>query len=352
MIPRFILLTIFSAFLFLITFIPMARLFSYFSLAHAWISSLIAVLIFPVGYLVANLFENKFTYYLVQFTNAWFAVILAVVSTTIIVELVVWLGKLQSPFTGWIIIGISALLIITSVVFGLVWHTKEIVIESDKVQEEVRFVQLSDVHAYGVRAPITIKKVFDRALALNPDFIVVTGDLVDVPGKPPADTFKVLDDVKIPLYYELGNHESYVGLEYVRELTKGTKLQLLENKAVSYKGISVVSVSDSTEKGYVGEVLPSIKRNESQFQVLLYHKPVDYLDAQKEGIDLMLSGHTHAGQFFPIPLLVRMMYKYPWGTHDVNGMTLHTSSGSGTTIWPLKIGGIEEITLIRLVPKK
>jgi len=70
----------------------------------------------------------------------------------------------------------------------------------------------------------------------------------------------------------------------------------------------------------------------------------------KEGI--MLSGHTHAGQFFPLQAIVKMMFKYPWGTYNINNMILHTSSGSGTFTWPLRLGSVNEIALIRLLPKK
>ena len=116
--------------------------------------------------------------------------------------------------------------------------------------------------------------------------------------------------------------------------------------------VEIIGISDSLDKAYVGKVLPKIKRTKKKFQVLLYHKPLGYLAAQRSGVDLMLSGHTHAGQFFPLHVIVRMMFKYPWGTHKIENMIFHTSPGSETFIWPLRLGSTNELTHIKLIPKK
>lgn len=350
MITRYLMVSIFSVILFSIVYFPIHKLFSYFSLPHAWLASLIAVMIFPVGLFLASLGTNKFTYYMVQFSNGWFGALLMVVSVTVIIEFIRWITKFQSPYTGWIILGVSVFLIIVSIISANLWTVKELVITSDKITEEVTFVQLSDLHAYGVLAPQKIKQVFDRTMKLNPDFIVVTGDFVDMPGKPPLNSYEVLNDIKVPIIYELGNHEAYVGLPHVRELVKRSNVALIEDSSLELNGITIVSISDSNDKKYVEKVLPTISRDADTFQVLLYHKPLEYKVAQENGIDLMLSGHTHAGQFFPVQLIVLMMYKYPWGTHDINGMTLHTSAGSGTFTWPLRLFSTNEIMKITLKP--
>lgn len=350
------MLTVFSAVLFGIVFFPLQALFNHLGLPRAWLFSAVAVLIFPLGFFLNGFGRTKAGYYVLQFTNGWFAALLLLVSVIVVAELLRFILSLTGISLSGITLGggiivVWVLLVIISLLSANLWTVKTVEIPTDKVKEEVNFVQLSDLHAYGAFAPQKVKSVFDRAVELNPDFIVVTGDMVDMPGQPPKDTFKVLDDVKVPIYYELGNHEAYVGLDYVRELVKNSKIQLLENEAVVDKGVTIVSVSDSGDKTYVEKTLPTIKRNESNFQVLLYHKPVEHKAAQENGIDLMLSGHTHAGQFFPVHIIVWLMYKYPFGTHDVDGMTLHTSAGSGTFTWPLRLFSTNEITHVKLIPK-
>ena len=65
--------------------------------------------------------------------------------------------------------------------------------------------------------------------------------------------------------------------------------------------------------------------------------------AIKSGVDLQLSGHTHAGQIPPMDLLVQLIYKYPHGLYKNNGSYIYTSWGTG--IWgpPMRLLSRSEI---------
>lgn len=330
----------------------MIWLSSYFSFLQPLSASTIAVLIFPLGFLISSISSKKFSFYILQISNAWFGIVLIIISSTIFIELLNLIIPFNFLVNGLFILALVLILIIFSIIGRVTWKTKNITIMSKKVKKEMTIVQLSDVHAYGIFAPKLMRFVFNKAIKENPDVIVLTGDIVDVPKKPPLNTFKLLDDIKIPILYELGNHESYVGLDYVRQLVKGTSVTLLENKVKIVKGVSFVGISDSSDKTNLEKILPGLKKNNSLFQVLLYHQPIEYDVAQENNFDLMLSGHTHAGQFFPLPLILWLKYKYMLGTHKIKNMILHISSGSGAFSWPLRFGSFQEITVIKLLPEE
>ncbi|HXK49727.1 MAG TPA: hypothetical protein PKW56_04610, partial [Clostridiales bacterium] len=96
----------------------------------------------------------------------------------------------------------------------------------------------------------------------------------------------------------------------------------------------------------------SISVDTTKFNIFLNHEPELYDRAEQEGMDLMLSGHTHRGQIFPFWLFVRARYKYIYGLYDIGRMKLYTTSGTG--VWGpfMRVGSSNEIVEIDLIPEK
>jgi predicted MPP superfamily phosphohydrolase len=82
--------------------------------------------------------------------------------------------------------------------------------------------------------------------------------------------------------------------------------------------------------------------------VVIEHEPYDLDELQKNGADLVLSGHTHGGQLWPGNILVRFMYKNAAGQKKVGGMETITTAGIGTYGPPLRLGCAAEIPVISL----
>ena len=72
-------------------------------------------------------------------------------------------------------------------------------------------------------------------------------------------------------------------------------------------------------------------------------------EVQDAGVNLMLSGHTHAGQFFPFILFAYVIWKRPRRLYKYKGSYLYVTHGTGTWGPPLRLGTSSEITMIRLV---
>ena len=84
--------------------------------------------------------------------------------------------------------------------------------------------------------------------------------------------------------------------------------------------------------------------------MLLYHRPQGFEAAADNGVDLMLSGHTHAGQMWPLGILVKRQFPFIKGTYQHNDSTLYVSQGTGTWGPIMRLGTISEMTLIELEP--
>jgi len=82
--------------------------------------------------------------------------------------------------------------------------------------------------------------------------------------------------------------------------------------------------------------------------ILLDNQPVNLEEGQHSGIDLQLSGHTHAGQFFPNTLISRHVFENSWGYLKKGESQIIVTSGFGTWGPPIRIGSSSEIADIKI----
>jgi uncharacterized protein len=102
----------------------------------------------------------------------------------------------------------------------------------------------------------------------------------------------------------------------------------------------------------IESMLAKLPINETRSTLVLHHRPdgVEYMNAKKA--DLLLAGHTHAGQMMPITFITRLMFKYNQGLYKFKDLNIYVSEGVGTLFAPLRLGTKSEITLLKLIPQK
>jgi len=78
------------------------------------------------------------------------------------------------------------------------------------------------------------------------------------------------------------------------------------------------------------------------------HQPFNLNQAQENGIDLQISGHTHHGQLWPLNYITKMIYEISWGYKFIAGTHYYVSSGIGGWGPPVRLGSRPEIVNIKL----
>jgi len=197
-------------------------------------------------------------------------------------------------------------------------------------------VQLSDLHLESWKSSRVIVEIVDWVNSLKPDLIVITGDLID--GGAGTDPLFCRELKRLKAVHGTiavtGNHEYYTGIKMFMDLTACADFKVLRNQAVTIAdGIQVVGLEDDEghrfDKGGPDLKTAMLGLDRQKPTILLYHRPLNFPEAVMKGVDLQLSGHTHAGQIPPMDLLVNLAYRYPNGLYRLKDAFIHTSAGAG-----------------------
>jgi uncharacterized protein len=217
------------------------------------------------------------------------------------------------------------------------------------LKKELSIVHLSDLHIGAIHQKEYLERVVKETNSLNPDVVVITGDLVDGSTLINKDILSPINEIKSPVYFVIGNHEIYEGLDRIMPIFKKTKMRILRNARAKFRDITFIGLDYSDFKRRVSENLNKINIDKDKISILLYHAPVFRLkELEKKGIDLHLAGHTHNGQIFPLNLFVKLLYPYSTGFHKSENSNVLVSAGTGTWGPPMRLGSTNEINLINL----
>lgn len=284
-----------------------------------------------------SIFDKLGNYWMVFFYYATFIAILG-------------LFIKSKPF----IIG-SLILIILVIIYGA-WQAKNIKIEPydiaiAKKANDLHVVMLSDIHIDNQKGSGYVEKMVRDINALNPDLVLLPGDIFDDRDinilQQEKETLKGIK-AKYGVYGVLGNHEYYTGnLNESLTVFKEANIRILRDEVIEVAGVTIVGREDaSKQRKSLSEIMQTVDKNKPI--ILLDHQPVALAEAKSNGVDLMLSGHTHQGQFFPNQLITRRIFEVDYGYLAKDNLQVIVSSGYGTWGPPVRIGTQSEIVDIKI----
>lgn len=256
---------------------------------------------------------------------------------------------------------ISSLLAATALSAKAMYDAKFVKLEHVDVKlknlvQPYKIVQLSDIHIAGLINAEFIKNIVQRVNLLNPDIVVITGDLIDIEISAAKDALNELSKLKSKYgtYFIVGNHEYFHGITKIINKVKSLGIRVLENENVyigeASCGFNLAGVYDvfgyrtNTYVPDLNKALRGVDKNSPT--ILLAHQP-KYIKEVKNGVDLMLSGHTHGGQIYPFRFLVKLQQPYIEGLHKHNeNLQIYVNKGTGFWGPPMRLGASSEITEI------
>lgn len=314
-----------------------------------------------VSFILAEILSRMFRiYFLNYYAFVWLGVIAIAFSILLLTLIVTKFFPSHTRIITIIGLGIVGVISLISLVNGLQKPVvKEISVPIKDLPKELSgftIVHLSDLHLEEYKAPDHIPYIVDTVNGLKPDLVAITGDLIedDICKSPwfckQMQRFKATHGVTAIT----GNHEFYAGIENFIEFAKHSNIKILRNQSMTIAGsVQIIGLDDRDGRrfGGKGPDLEAAMKNcdPAKPMILLNHRPDDFDKAVEKGVDLQLSGHTHAGQIPPMDFLVWLYYKYPAGLFEHNGSYIYTSYATGYWGPPMRFLSRCEIVKITLV---
>jgi predicted MPP superfamily phosphohydrolase len=231
--------------------------------------------------------------------------------------------------------------------------------------ENLKIVHITDLHIGPLLRPDRLARFITRINQLEPDLILITGDIFDFSPDYIEDGCRKLAglEARHGVFAVLGNHDHYTGTEAVASgLANWTSIRLLRDEweRIDIEGASLVIAGlEDPLDGWMEKhsESPALERLAGEIPrdvpcVLLAHRPSFFRHAEQLGFPLVLSGHTHGGQI-ALPFATnhnpsRMISDQTRGVFLLGQSTMYVNRGLGMAGLPLRINCPREIALIRL----
>ncbi len=227
--------------------------------------------------------------------------------------------------------------------------------------DNAKIIFISDIHHGPYFNLSRVRSLVRRVNLQNPDIILLGGDYVHRDPKYIIPCFNELKELKAPLgvFGVLGNHDHWEGTELTEARMAKAGIVQTDNKsfwvAEAGEKIKIGGVGDFYEDSQ--NLNPTIEDvGKDDFVVLLSHNP-DYVEAMRsDKVDLVLSGHTHAGQATLFGLWAPMVPskygpKYRSGMISRGDLKLIVSNGIGTITPPVRLFARPQIVTVILKRK-
>jgi len=243
----------------------------------------------------------------------------------------------------------------------------EYTVYTDKnIPRDLKLILIADMHIDPSVTTNKIKKYADTINSINADLVLFPGDIIDTDIADLTYNKKVeLRKIIAPVYASIGNHEYYSqAKEIIVVEIESAGINLLIDTFVSIDNLSlniigrdiliaqsISNIASTSNREDLSKIIAPIDNN--YLNIVIDHIPTDesIASARDNNIDLLLSGHTHAGQFFPVNLIVKFMYQNAYGLKQYDNTTQIVTSG--IRLWgpSIRIGTNSEIVVINIIKK-
>jgi len=339
--------------------------------------------------IVQGVYPNPLSRFFAIISEIWKGTSIYLFIFTIVMHIISWILYVPKIIFASILLVLVPLIAIYAVYNADKIRINNIDLSFDNLFEDLKFIHISDLHIGAIRGNRLLNNIVNKINNLDQedvDFVVITGDLADGSSPIDSNSFKSLSMLKVPIFFTIGNHDFYPGLDNVIKAANAANITVLSNQLVEIKGVQLLGIpfgkegfvnspaknmvsvdsdinnSDIDNSDINNNGINNVNNSNNRFfvknidfnkvSILLHHVPVGWDLFKELGIDLVLSGHTHGGQLFPFNYVVKRVFPYFRGIYEDNGKYLFVSEGIGTLSPPMRFGTTAEMVVFQLKRKK
>ena len=265
-------------------------------------------------------------------------------------------------------ITVCALCTLTYLIYGTVnmqtVTAKQFTFYSEKLRKNYRIAFLTDLHVGSAQSLATTEKTVRKIAAETPDVVLLGGDIVDeyTTKEEMLWVFSQFGAMDVPVYYIYGNHDrqdmhdltggALFTPEELEDALKTNEIQILRDEWIQIsKDLVLFGREDIShpERQTIGEIS---ERPKDAFVLLVDHSPYQTEEIKLSHADLQLSGHSHAGQLFPLQVLYNLTGYDACGEYHHGETVLYVTSGASGWCIPFRTEEGCHYEMITLAPEK
>ena len=259
-----------------------------------------------------------------------------------------------NPFISvWVIACVLALWVFFSL------HTKitHLDITSEKIDDDVKILLVSDIHVDYVLNRYHLRTIWKLIEQEQPNMVIIAWDLLNRPHPWYIDAYKFFQEknYNIPIIAIMGNHDVMWTREVYQKISEVSPIEFLDNQSVEIDGIQIVWIVDKSVWGK-----ESLKNNLDEtamdmswepFTILMTHQPIALEKLEDYPIDLEVAWHTHRGQIYWFRKVVELMNDYDYWKFEKDWKIAFVTQGIWTWGLPFRLWTQSEAVIINLRSK-
>ncbi|MBS5883295.1 MAG: metallophosphoesterase [Clostridium sp.] len=235
----------------------------------------------------------------------------------------------------------------------------DIDIDKQALKEPINVVMVSDIHLGNIIKNKRLSNMVKEINDLNPDIVIIAGDIIDSDIKPFLANNMGIEFSKIKstygTYAVLGNHDLMTKAEkQIVNILEENSVKVLRDESILINdslyiiGRDDITINRFSENDRASLLDLTHNLDNSKAMIVIDHNPKYIDESLNANIDLQLSGHTHKGQITPGNLVTNKMFEIDYGYLKKDNLNVVVSSGYGTWGPPIRIGSRSEIVQMNL----
>ena len=293
--------------------------------------------------------------------TSWLIILLYLFMAFLLLDIGRWVHLVPATFlkNSWSgTLAVTAFMFIIFLYGNIHYHQKvrqPLTLTTGKtLSRKMKVVMLSDLHLGYHNRRSEFAKWVDKINEEKADLILVAGDIIDKNIQPLEEQEMHQEFLRLnaPVVACLGNHEYYGGESNALLFYKKADITLLRDSVTTIGDLCIIGRDDRSnpKRKALSELMKGV--DSTKYLVVLDHQPIQLEEAEKNGIDFQLSGHTHHGQVWPISWITESIYECAFGEWQRGSTRYYVTSGIGIWGGKFRIGTRSEYVVAEITPDR
>lgn len=289
--------------------------------------------------------------------TSWLFIILYLFMTFLLLDIGRWVHLVPATFlkNSWAgTLTIAGAMLIIFIYGNIHYHHKvrqPLTLTTEKtLARKMKVVMLSDLHLGYHNRRSELAKWVNMINEEKADLILVAGDIIDKNMQPLEEQEMEKEFLRLnaPVVACLGNHEYYGGESNALLFYKKADITLLRDSVITMGDLCIIGRIDRShpQRQSLKELMNGVDR--TKYLIVLDHQPFQLEEAEQNGIDFQLSGHTHHGQVWPISWITERIYECAFGEWQRGNTRYYVTSGMGIWGGKFRIGTRSEYVVAEI----